>query len=162
MDKLYEKSETGCCPRFDPGPWNEKELTWKDRLFLKDHVRSFFHIPLGFDKMMAKNMEFIKGSGALLPEPLTLTDEKSLWGADVYIGVSKEIPGAKVEKISGTFLSKVFEGQYKDAGKWVNEMKSYVSSKGKELKRLYFYYTSCPKCAEFYGKNYTVLLGKIQ
>jgi hypothetical protein len=161
MDKLYEKSETGCCPRFDLVPWNEKELTWKDKLFLKDHVRSFFHIPLGFDKMMAKNMELIKESGALLPEPLMLTDEKSLWGADVYIGVSKEVPGAKTEKISGTFLSKVFEGPYKDAGKWVKEMKNYVKSKGKELKKLYFYYTTCPKCAEFYGKNYTVLVAKV-
>ena len=161
MDKLYERSETGCCPRFDPGLWNEKELTWKDKLFLKDHVRSFFHIPLGFDKIMVKNMELIKDSGALLPEPLMFTDEKSLWGADVYIGVSKEVPGAKMEKISGTFLSKVFEGPYKDAGKWVKEMKSYVSSKGKELKKLYFYYTTCPKCAEFYGKNYTVLMAKV-
>lgn len=162
MDKLYELSETGCCPGFDPVPWNEKELTWKDKLFLKDHVRSFFHIPLGFDKMMAKNMELINDSDALLPEPLMFTDEKSLWGADVYIGVSKEVPGAKMEKISGNFLSKVFEGPYKNAGKWVKEMNSYVRSKGKELERLYFYYTTCPKCAEIYGKNYTVLLGKIQ
>ena len=29
MDKLYENSETGCCPRFDPAPWNENEITWQ-------------------------------------------------------------------------------------------------------------------------------------
>lgn len=162
MDKLYERSETGCCPRFDPGPWDEKELIWMDKLFLEDHVRSFLHIPLGFDKMMARNMEKIKESDALLPEPLTLTDEKSLWGADVYIGISKEVPGVKLRRISGTFLSKVFEGPYKDAGNWAKEMVRFVKSKGKELKGLYFYYTTCPKCAEFYGKNYTVLLAKIQ
>ena len=82
-------------------------------------------------------------------------------GADVYIGVSKEVPDARIEKISGTFLSKVFEGDYKDAGKWAKEMKMYVRSKGKGLKKIYFYYTTCPKCAEFYGKNYTVLLAEI-
>ncbi len=161
MDKLYEQSETGCCPRFNPEPWDEKEITWKDKLFLKDHVRSFLHIPLNFHKMMARDMERIKGSGALLPQPLTITDEKSLWGADVFIGISKEIPNATMEKISGTFLSKVFEGPYKDAGKWVKEMKGFVSSKGKKLNRIYFYYTTCPKCAEFYGKNYTVLLAEV-
>jgi len=26
---------------------------------------------------------------------------------------------------------------------------------------MYFFYTTCPKCAEFYGKNYTVILAKV-
>ncbi len=91
-----------------------------------------------------------------------LTDENSLWGADVYIAVSKEVPGEKMEKIPGIFLSKVFEGPYKDAGKWAKEMTSYVKAKGKDLKKMYFFYTTCPKCAEHYGKNYTVLLAKIK
>ena len=64
-------------------------------------------------------------------------------------------------KISGTFLSKVFEGHYKDAGKWAKEMKDYVNSKGKKIKKLYFFYTTCPRCAKAYGKNYTVILAKI-
>lgn len=161
MDKLYEGSETGCCPRFDPAPWDEKEISLKDKLFLKDHVRSFLHIPLNFDKIMVKNMGLINEAGALSPQLLLLSDENSLWGSDVYIAVSKEIPGAQMEKISGIFLTKVFEGHYKNAGKWAKEMKGYVNSKGKELKKMYFFYTTCPKCAEFYGKNYTVILAQI-
>jgi len=160
MDKL-EQSETGCCPKFDPAPWDEKEMSMKDKLFLKDHVRSILHIPLNFNKIMVKNNELIKEAGALSPQPLMLSDENSLLGSDVYIAVSKEIPGAQMEKISGTFLTKVFEGPYKNAGKWAKEMKEYVSSKGKELKKMYFFYTTCPKCAEFYGKNYTVVLAQI-
>ncbi|MFZ2410529.1 MAG: hydrolase [Candidatus Methanoperedens sp.] len=161
MDKLYEESETGCCPRFEPAPWNEKEITWHDKLFLKDHVRSFLHIPLNMNRIMVKNMERIKEANALAPEPLMFTDEKSLWGADIYIAVSKEVPGSEMERISGTFLSKVFEGAYNNAGKWAKEMKNYVSAKGKVLKNMYFFYTTCPKCAEFYGKNYVVLLAKV-
>ncbi len=139
MDKLYEQSETGCCPRFNPEPWNEKEIIFNDRLFLKDHVRSIFHIPLNFGNMMTRNMESIKAADALPPEPLMLSDEKSPWGADVYIAVSKEIPGAQMEKISGTFLTKVFEGSYKNMGKWVKEMQGFVRSRGKEIKRMYFF-----------------------
>lgn len=161
MDKLYEQSETGCCPRFDPAPWDEKEITLKDRLFIKDHVTSFLHIPLNFGKVMTRNMERIKNAGALSPSPLLLSDENSLWGADVYIEVSKEVPGAKMEKISGTFLSKVFEGPYKNAGKWAKDMKAFVDSKGRKLKKLYFFYTTCPSCAKFYGKNYTVLMAEV-
>ncbi len=161
MDKLYEQSETGCCPRFDPGPWNEKEITWQDKLFLKDRVRSIFHIPLNFDKIMVENMEKIKAADALAPSPLMFMDENSLWGADVFIAVEREVPGAAIERMSGTFLSKVFEGPYKDAGKWAKEMTGYVRSKGKEPKKVYFFYTTCPKCAKHYGKNYTVLLAKV-
>ncbi|GAF93149.1 unnamed protein product, partial [marine sediment metagenome] len=105
MDKLYEESETGCCPRFNPEPWDKKEVAFQDKLFVKDQVRSFLHIPLNFGKVMVKNMERIKEAGALAPEPLLLSDEKSLWGADVYIAVAKEVPGAEMAKISGTFLT---------------------------------------------------------
>jgi hypothetical protein len=119
MDKLYEKSETGCCPRFNPEPWDEKEVTFQDRLFVKDHVRSVFHIPLNFGKVMVRNMERIKEADALAPEPLMLSDEKSLWGADVYIAVAREVPGAEMVKISGNFLTKVFEGPYKNIRHWV-------------------------------------------
>ena len=161
MDKLYEDSETGCCPRFDPKPWDGKEMTFKDKLFVKDHVKSFLHIPLNFGKVVVRNMEKIQQANALMPEPLMLSDEKSLWGADIYIAVSKEVPGAEMVRISGTFLTKVFEGPYKNAGKWAQEMKAYVRSKAKEIQKVYFFYTTCPKCAEYYGKNYTVILAKI-
>ena len=161
MDKLYEQSETGCCPRFDPQPWEEKEVTFEDRLFVKDHVTSFLHIPLNFGKVMVRNMGRIQKAGALADEPLMLSHEKSLWGTDVYIAVSKEVPGAEMERISGTFLTKVFEGQYKNAGKWVKEMEEYVRSKKREMKRMYLFYTTCPSCAKFYGKNYTVILAEV-
>jgi len=161
MDKLYENAETDCCPRFNPEPWDEKEVTFQDRLFLKDHVRSFFHIPLNFGKVMVKNMEKIQHADALLPEPLMLCDENSIWGSDIYIGVSKDVPSAEMVRISGTFMTKVFEGHYKNAGKWAKEMVEYVKSKAKDMKKMYFFYTTCPKCAEYYGKNYTVILVQI-
>jgi len=40
-------------------------------------------------------------------------------------------------------------------------MKDYVKSKAKEMEKMYFFYTTCPKCAEFYGRNYTVILAKV-
>ncbi len=92
---------------------------------------------------------------------LCSSDENSLWGADVYIAVSKAVPGAEMARISGTFLTKVFEGPYKNVRNWVKEMMRYVQSKGKGLRKLYFFYTTCPKCAKFYGKNYTVLLAQV-
>jgi len=161
MDKPYENSETGCCPRFDPGPWDEKEVIFENKLFVKDHVRSFLHIPLNVGKVMVRNMEMIQKADALPPEPLMLSDEKSLWGADIYIAVAKEVPGADMAQISGAFLTKVFEGPYKDAGKWARAMTVYVKTKAGQMKKMYFFYTTCPKCAKHYGKNYTVILAEV-
>ncbi len=152
---------TGCCEPFDPEPWQEKEIVWKDKIFVKDHITSFLHMPLNIGSKITKNMALIEKAGAKAPYQLMLTDEKSLWGADIYIDVARDVPGAEMAKISGTFLTKVFEGTYQNAGKWAVEMMDYVKTKGKTVKKLYFSYTTCPKCAKAYGKNYVVLFAQI-
>ena len=62
-------------------------------------------------------------------------DEVSLWGADIYLAVDREIPGARITTLSGTFLTKVFEGPYRHAGKWAREMEAYVTGKGHRRRR---------------------------
>ena len=152
---------TGCCEPFNPEPWQDKEIIWKDKIFVKDHVTSFLHIPLNMGKRVIKNMELIEKVNANAPQQLMLTDEKTLWGADIYIDVSRDVPGAQMTALSGTFLTKVFEGPYQNVGKWAQEMEEYVENKGRKLKKLYFSYTTCPKCAKAYGKNYVVLFAQI-
>lgn len=152
---------TGCCEQFNPELWQDKEITWKDKIFVTDHVTSFLHIPLNFGQKVVKNMELIKAAKAESEHQLMLTDENSLWGADIYIDVAKAVPNAQMSTISGTFLTKVFEGPYHNAGKWAKEMEKYVHDKKKELKKIYFFYTTCPKCAKTYGKNYIVLFAQI-
>lgn len=159
--KLYKDSETGCCKRFDPGPWDEKKRKLNGKLFLKDRVNCFFRIPLNFGGVMTKNMDKIMKADALVDEPLMLYDCNSLFGADIYIAVRKKVPAADMRNISGTFLTKVFEGPYSNTGNWIAEMKKFVESKNERIKKLYFFYTTCPSCAKVYGKNYTVILAEI-
>lgn len=158
---MSKKSDKPCCPVFDPAPWDEKEITWKDKHFVKARVTSIFHIPINFSDVLKANMEKIAAAGAALPEYLALSDEKSLFGSDLYIAVAKDVPDAKNETVSATFLTKVFEGPYKNAGKWAAQMKEYAASKGKEAKRILFFYTTCPKCSKIHGNNYTVLFAEI-
>ncbi|OGI46756.1 hypothetical protein A2121_00055 [Candidatus Nomurabacteria bacterium GWB1_40_6] len=130
MDQTIES--TGCCELIKPELWQEKEVVWDNKMFVKDHITSIFHIPLNFSGKVVKNMKLIKEAGA------------------------------EMASLSGTFLTKVFEGPYQNAGKWATEMKEYVKSKGKELQKIYFFYTACPKCAKAYGKNYVVLLAQVK
>lgn len=152
---------TGCCPPFNPKPWQGTTHKWNNKRFVKDTLRCFFYIPFGMDKIMVKNTELINKAGAKNPESIMLMDCHSLWAADIYIAVDKNVPGAQMSTISGTFLSRVFEGDYSQTGIWSKKMHEFVKSKGKKLKKLYFSYTTCPACAKAYGKNYVVLFAQI-
>ncbi|MFZ4580530.1 MAG: hydrolase, partial [Myxococcota bacterium] len=147
-------------PRFDPQPWDRQDQTWNDRLFVKDRVRAILHIPLNFGGVMTRNMTRIEAAG-VKADGLVLSDENSLWGSDVYIGVDKDLPGADMQRLSGTFLSRVFEGPYSQIGRWMGEMQAYVKERGVTPKKYWFYYTTCPKCAKAYGKNYVVILAQV-
>ncbi len=155
------EAESVCCHKFDPNLWHEKEINWENKIFLKDHVISFMHIPLNMGKVITKNMNLIETAGAKSPYQLMLTDEKSLWGADIYIDVAKNVPGAEMAQLSGTYLTKVYDGPYQNVGKWAQDMEKYVAGKGKEIKKLFFSYTTCPKCAKKYGHNYVVVFAQI-
>lgn len=149
-----------CCPRFNPEPWDGKTITWQGKRFMQDRVTSLFHIPLNYAAVMARMEAAIRAAGARLEAPVRLTDENSLWGADVYVEASKDVPGRKMVTISGTFMCKVFEGPYSQIWRWVKEMQAWLGSEGKTCGKLYFYYTTCPRCAKKYGKNYVVLLAQ--
>ena len=153
--------EKECCPKFDPTPWQERWVTLDGKRFVKDRVRSFLHIPLNFGGVMVRNMAAIQQAGAEKADMLLLSDENSLWGADVYLEVAKDVPGSVMASISGTCLAQVYEGSYRDIPKWVTDMRVKVATKGKTLKKFYFYYTTCPKCAKKYGKNYVVLFAQV-
>ena len=158
---MTKGSPDECCPRFDPELWDGKELRWQDKRFVKDRVVGFLHIPLNFGAVMKRNVGQIEAAGASPETMVVLSDENSLWGADVYIEVTKDIPGANMASISGTFLCKVFEGPYRNMRKWIEEMKAFVLSQGRSLQKLYFFYTTCPKCAKEYGKNYVAILAQV-
>ena len=155
-------SETGCCPRFQPEPFDEKELQLQGRRFIKDRVPCLFNIPLRFGAAMKRNMEKIERAEAHTADPpLILSEHTSRWNMDLYIEVGDEVPGAERVGLDGTYLSKVFEGPFQEAGKWCREMESWVQSQGKGIARTLMYYTTCPRCAKHYGENYVVILAAV-
>jgi hypothetical protein len=84
------------------------------------------------------------------------------WSSEHYFSVTTDVPGQEMVSMSGDFLTKVFEGPFKDVGKWKKEMDDYVASSGKSVKKTYFFYTTCPKCAKRHGKNYVVAVAEVQ
>ena len=155
-------SEPECCPEFDPEPWDDKLIEWQDKRFIKDKVLTLFFMPLNFGKVMKRLNEKVEKAGAAMPDWLCLSDHTSKWNMDLYLAVDKEVPGGDNQTLSGKFFSKVYEGPFKDTGKWSKEYESHANSKGLNIKKWYMWYTTCPKCAKKYGKNYVVIMSKVE
>ncbi len=153
--------EQVCCPRFDPAPWDGKVLEWKDKRFIKDRVRTFFYIPMNFGAVITRLMAKIAGAGATAQDWMGLSDHTSKWNMDLYVAVDKDVPGTENTTLSGRFFSKVYEGPFKDTGKWCKDYEAFVKAKGLDVKKWYMWYTTCPKCAKKYGKNYVVIVGQM-
>ena len=161
----YDMSDdqTGCCPKFNPEGWDGAELHFEDKLFLKATTKSIFHIPINMDSVFSKTFLDIEKADAMHEDDaIVMSYDPSAWCAEHYFSVNKDVPGHEMVRMSGDFITKVFEGPYKNAPKWMKEMEGFVKSKGKEVKRTYFFYTTCPKCAKVYGKNYLVAVAQVK
>lgn len=156
-----EIEPTGCCPPFDPIPWDAKILEWDNKKFIKDKVATLFFMPLNFGQVMKRMNKKVEGAGAVIPDWLCLSDHISKWKMDLYLAVDKEIAGAENLTISGKFIAKVFEGDFRNTGKWLEEFDSYTKGLGFKIGKTYMWYTTCPKCSKVYGKNYVVLVGEL-
>jgi len=164
--KSFDKTQdeiniTGCCPEFDPAPWDGKVFEWENKKFIKDKVFTFLFMPVNFGAVITRMNKQIEKAGAKVPDWMCLSDHNSKWNMDLYLAVDKEVSGAENVTLSGKFLSKVYEGNFKDTGKWCEDFKEYAKGKGMKIKKWYMWYTTCPKCAKVYGKNHVVIVGEI-
>ena len=94
-------------------------------------------------------------------EVMILSRDISPWKSEQLYAVTKAVKGADNVSLSGSFLTKVFEGPYQNAGKWYESLTKYAKSKKKTIKKIYLFYTTCPKCAKHYGKNYTIGIAEV-
>ncbi len=151
-----------CCPKFNPTPWDDKIIDWNNKLFIKDKVCTLFYMPMNFGKVMKRLDKKVRAANANVTDWLCLSDHTSKWNMDVYLAVDKQVADAENITLSGKYYSKVYEGNFKDTGKWCKDYEEIAKSKGYKVKKWYMWYTTCPKCAKKYGKNYVVIICEIE
>jgi hypothetical protein len=157
------RNETGCCAAPNIEFWDEKEITFENKRFIRMYTRSFFYMPLNMSKVMTKLQKVARDANASMPpqDAMTLSRDISPWRAEQLYAVTKELPSADNVLLLGTFFSKVFEGPYKNTEQWHSIMQSYATRQSDKSNKTYFFYTTCPKCAKHYGKNYVIGLVEI-
>jgi hypothetical protein len=151
-----------CCPEFDPALWDNKTFEWKNKKFIKVKVFTLFFMPVNFGSVMRRLVKQVEAAGAKSPDWLALSEHTSRWNMDVYYAVDREIPGAENTTLSGKYFCRVYEGPFKHTGLWCKDFETVAVEKKLAVDTLYMWYTTCPKCAKKYGKNYVVIFGKIE
>lgn len=154
-----------CCSPFDPKPWDGITHEWKDKPFITDSVPLFMHIPLPgtMDKMMKRLMKKAEVLGIATDDKnrLLLSSDKSPWKSEYYLAVAKDHPEANTTKLSGKFMSRVFDGPYSKVPVFLKEMEVSVKAEDYSALKYYLYYTYCPSCAKKYGHNYIVVIAEV-
>jgi hypothetical protein len=150
-----------CCPKFEPNLWDDKTFEWENKKFIKDKVFTLFYMPINFGNAMRRLNKKVTSAHAEVPDWLCLSDHTSLWNMDLYLAVDKEIPEAANTTLSGKYYSKVYEGPFQDTGKWSKDFANHMKSKGVAMKKMFMWYTTCPKCAKKYGKNYVAIIAQL-
>lgn len=154
-----------CCPKFDPGPWDDKTHVWDGKCFIKETMFVVMHMPFPFimSSKIGSLWEKAKAANAEMEAKdfLLLSYDPSPWKSELYMSVTKEVPNAENITMSGKYYTKVFEGPYGEVPKWMDELNQISVEKDLAFGKIYFYYTTCPKCAKKYGKNYVVAVCEI-
>ena len=124
-------------------------------------MRNLLYIPLNFGPVISRDHAAIEQAAAYPEQPFWLTDCVSSWGSNLYVAVDRDVPRANIARLSGTFLTRLFEGPYRHIARWRQEMHTYVRDQGREIEKTYFFYATCPKCAKQLGANQVVLFEKL-
>lgn len=164
MNNQLQNSE--CCPKFDSEKWDEKEFNWENKHFIKESIPTLFHIPFPpmIGKKITKMWKMAEESKAVISEKedvLVLFTDPHAFRSEIYLSVAGNVPDIENIKISGLFISKVFDGPYNAIPKYVKQMNEYLASKEKKAKKYYVHYAYCPKCAKKFGHNHMILFAEV-
>lgn len=151
-----------CCPPFDPEKWNDKVLNWENKIFVKTKVKTFLFMPINFGSAISRISKQLEQQQVKFDENICLSDHTSKWNMDIYIATDKEVKDAKNIKMNGKFYCRVYEGDFKQTENWCKDFDLKAKENDYKIGKMYMWYTTCPKCAKKYGKNYVAIIGKIE
>ena len=166
MDSLRtytEVNETGCCAVPDVEAWDRQVVHFSDKPFIRKHTRNLFHVPLNMNQVMTELQQTAEQAGATMPanEAMIPSRDLSAFRSEHLYAVTGPVPGADNVVLTGDFATRVFEGPYSEAGSWHDEVRGYTSEIGRTPTDVYFFYTTCPKCAKAYGENHVVMFAEV-
>jgi hypothetical protein len=158
-------------PFFLPQLYDDKVFLWADRPFVAATFSSMYAVPLPEDERVTRLKTKLKDSGMLDDEALVMTTIKEVdepqTTFDVYMSVQdhavSQFPPDRIRRLAGSFLCKVFEGQFVNSS-WILEMQSLVRERTGETVDRKDLYACFPEKKQMIGdsttKQYCILFAK--
>lgn len=139
------------CPEIIDSDWDLAEHTWGEKNFYSLSLPMLFHIPIGIGRRIERAMAKTQDKQYKLSDPPMVMSKDGLFSGAVMIGIERpEVEDPRVISLSGAELvSKIHTGPWKELNKGVSELLSFLrSKKGTHPAAIYFWYVTCPECAE--------------
>ena len=158
---MQNPNEEICCPRFDPDQWHGKILDWGQKPFVRTRVWCFFFMPLTLGSAMRRLDEQIRQAGGTFVDAMALSEHTSPFTMWQYLAVDRPLPGMDNVPFNGRYRVWVFEGPFEKTGDWMRQAETDSKAERQQITRWFMWYTTCPKCAKKYGKNYVAVFGQL-
>lgn len=160
---LEEDKVTGCCPVFHPEHYESQIFDFSDLHFITSSTKSLAYVPLNMDKVFTKTQADIEASGqAITDRYLILSQDVSPFKCEHHFMTKGPVVHYDEKVIQGRYLAKVYDGDFKEMGKWHKDFSEALKAQGNPKPNIYTFYTTCPNCAKVYGHNYVVLFGELE
>ena len=148
---------TGCCAKFNTAGWDGVKLQFDEKRFARATTKSLAHIPINMGSVFERVLKNMETAGAFdANNYIVLSRDLSPWKAEHLFAIATPLPQEEAVTLTGNFVTKVFEGSYSNVERWHDEIQRLPSVANGEKAEVYFFYTTCPKCAKAYGENYVV------
>jgi hypothetical protein len=151
-----------CCPRLKPEDYDRKVFEWVDKPFYKTTYFSFVRVPLTYKSTVNNAMTILKSKNLAADPMLVLSGEETLFYSTLLLEMKKDDRSLPVRRVTGRFVSMLFHGSLTETNKWIKTIVDYCNAEGRPAKELYFFYATCPKCAEHYGTSQVVIFAKVK
>lgn len=145
---------TGCCARFNPAGWEGERLHFDAKPFVRAHTRSIAHFPVNMGTVFGRVQDHVSAADAEdKSQMFVMSRDLSAFSGEHLFAVTGPVPGEEMTTLSGDFLTRCFEGPYGQVRTWYGEMQTAAREAGHDPGEVWFFYTTCPKCARAYGQN---------
>ncbi len=157
-------STTCNCPEINDQDWHLKDENWDKKFFYFDYVRHFFNVPLGYDKQLRAMKLNIAKKGYQLANPDMVLYQPGTFQGRILMEIKDpEQYDANVEPFENArMLSRVHQGSRGDLGNALQELKAFTQDRTHlDPSIIYYWHTTCSKCAKTRGYEKTVLFARV-
>ena len=138
------------CPDIRDEEWDVKEHNWSGKKFYAVGLPMIYHVPVNIGSKYRQLKSEIERKGYQLTGPFHFLQKDGVFRGMVIAEIKN--PGKPDPKVTTFGTTKVWSKVYYGSWRYLRDaVKELKEQTGKQFKSVYFWYVTCPECAEEKG-----------